>query len=329
MNENKRIKSRVFVSCLMLALLLIMSVAATIAWLADNQEAKYNSIKMDAINYGFNLRVSGEGTIGFTDLDQYITGHDLGTGGTITSDAENEQVIRWRMADGDDELMPGSQGELHFEVVADTAVLSQLNYDIYFTAFEAVTTTQTQTDANNNTVDVEVLTGLNEVTSSSSSTLRNAADNLNGHILFFTNRSGSSNADYVYSGFIKDKSDFSLALNNGAGTIYWIWPNTFGQIALESGDTDYITGMPVLDTSATSYETDRQNLKSYLKDENNKVFAGSESYSALIDLLYNKRASATDYRNEFDLLSEGYNAGDQAIGSNIDYVLVHLLVTGY
>lgn len=293
-----------------------------------NRENSAGGMNIEAGYNGFELRVSGD-TIGFSDLYQYLDSGLTGNSGTITTTGEGGHVISWRMADGDDSVRPGSQGTLEFEVVSDRTDLSGLKYSLFITSFEAETHFETTTDGSGTSVTTEVVDGLNAIESPAySGTTLNAANFLNGHVLFFTGRSGSSKDNYKYYGFINDKEDFRLTLNNGEGTIYWIWPNTLGQITLDSTDTGYISGTPVLDSAADSYTTDRANLTAYLKSNASSIFSGSESYSSLIDTMYTNKDGALSYKTEFDKLSEGYNAADQTIGNYVDYILVHMVVNG-
>lgn len=326
-NVKKR-KAKLIKLGAMLALIVITLIFVTIAWFTMNRETSTGGMNIQAGYNGFELRVSGD-TIGFSELYQYLDSGLTGNSGTITTTGEGGQVISWRMADGDDSVRPGSQGALEFEVISDRTDLSGLKYTLQLTAFEATTHTVTTTDEHDNMVTTEVVDSLTPIASPAySGTTLNAANYINGHVLFFTGRSGSSKDNYKYYGFIDDKEDFELALNNGAGIIYWIWPNTLGQITLDSTDTGYISGTPVLDSTAASYSTDRTNLTTYLKSNASSIFSGSENYSSLIDAMYTNKDGALSYKTEFDKLSEGYNAADQTIGNYVDYILVHMVVNG-
>ena len=293
----------------------ILFILATIAWFAMNKNTGAGGMGVTPANNGFELSVAG-GDIGFDDLYSKIP---LTPGsGTTTDGSANGQMIVWRMEDGDDELKPGSQGTLSFTV---TPAGTSLVYSLDLTAYKAETHIETEGDD-----ETVVIDSLIEIPNETSTANENAAAAyINNHIMYFTSRSGSSNADYVYSGFISDTSDFELVLQNGVGTIYWIWPDTIGQIMLEDTDTTYITGTPVLDTTdRTQYDADRAAVTAFMKANESSFFSGSESYSDLIDSLYVKREDDESYMVEFDKLSEGYNAADQMIGNNIDYVLVHM-----
>ena len=301
----------------------------TMAWFAKNMKTGMSGMNVSVDAGGFNLRVSS-GEIGFSNLHRFLDSSLTGNNGTITNESANGQVISWRFVDGDDMLMPGSQGVLEFDVVSNGGNIDHLKYKLAITGY-VVTRSHTVTDNTDpeNPIETEEIDELEEINASNGYTgaILNAVSYLNSHILFFTGRNGSSVEDYTYYGFIDDKESFELTLNNGAGKIYWIWPNTLGQIALDATDTNYISGVPVLYSGSATYSDDRTALITYLKEHQTGIFKGTEtSYSSLVDDLYSKKGSNQPYKTEFDKLSEGYNSADQEIGNLIDYVLVHMIV---
>lgn len=309
---------------IMMVLGVVLFILATIAWFSTNTDTDSRGMGIATKADGFELSVSNSGSMAFPSLypllDSSIRGSD------VTSTDGTHQIIRWRMADGDDELMPGSQGELQFTV---TPADANLDYSISVTAYDAITHTESET-VGEDLVETEVIDALTVICSDEGYTgnALAASTYLNNHILFFTGRHGTSIENYEYYGFISTKEQFELTLANGVGTIYWIWPNTFGQIALESSDTDYISGTPVLYSGASSYQDDRDKLTDYLTTNASDIFSGNESsYSSLITALYTARENSQDYRTEFNKLSEGYNTADQTIGKNVDYVLVHMIAS--
>ena len=327
--EKRKQKKRVVKLCLLMMLIAFVIVFAGIAWFAMNRETSTGGMSIKSKANGFELKVSGN-TIGFNDLYKHLDSNLTGNSGTITTTGEGGQVISWRMADGDDAVRPGSQGELEFEVISDRTDLSGLKYSLMITSFEAETHVETTSDGLGGKISTEVVDNLHVIESPAySGAALNAASYFNGHVLFFTGRTGNSKDNYKYYGFINDKEDFQLALNNGSGIIYWIWPNTLGQITLDSTDVGYISGTPVLDSAASTYSTDRINLTAYLKSNSVSIFSGNENYSNLIDTKKKKKDGALSYKTEFDKLSEGYNAADQTIGNYVDYTLIHMIVNGY
>lgn len=312
---------------------LVIFIIASIAWFTMNRENETDGMNLQSENNGFDLQVES-GTIGFEDLYEYLDDNLTGNSDTITNDLVGGQVISWRMSDGDESVRPGSQGELHFKVIPKGTDISNLKYHLHLTAYSAETHIEYETDEFDNTTQNEIVDSLTEIISSNySGTILSAADYINNHVMFFTGRHGNTKENYEYYGFIDDKDDFTLELDEqGNGVIYWIWPNTFGQIALESTDTEYIKGSPVLYTGYEDYEDDRDNMTAYLKSNSEVVFSGLENYSNLIGTLYDKKdgtgaysgSGPQSYKTEFDKLSEGYNAADQTIGTYVDYILIEM-----
>lgn len=88
--------------------------------------------------------------------------------------------------------------------------------------------------------------------------------------------------------------------------------------------------MSVLDSTgegtAGSTTSDRAKLTAHLKTNAEKFFEQEDdtapvNYSVQIDAFYsNKTSSSTAY----SLLSNGYNAADQVIGSQLDFVMLKM-----
>jgi len=298
----------------------IIIIIGSIAWFTMSGEVKSNGTKASSSNNGFELQVDGTGEIGFLEFYQNLEAAFSGNTGTITNNEPNGQFVRWRMADGDDQLCPNAQGELRFKVISKGADISELRYNLQIRAFvEKPSTVLVDGDT-----ETTVLSRIEEITENNGSASEKlGAKYLNGHILLFRARTVTS-GKYQYSGFIDDPTDFTLTLDSeGNAVIYWIWVNTFGQLALTANDTYYIkNNLPVL--NSTGEENDRDLITDYLSDNVQSVFNGNQDYVALLESLYEDRADNKDYHEQFDKLSSGYNSADQTIGGFIDYALVQL-----
>ena len=318
-DSDNRKKDIIVKTIIMLLLSFIVFIFAAVAWFAMNRDTTAGGMSVRMADQGFELRVA-DGTIAYNDLYALLDASVRGTTNVQTSSAENGQIIRWRMSQGEEEIQPGSQGVLEFDVISTGADVTAIRYSLHVSAYEAVTHID-------QTTEEEVVDSLTEITSSSTSAdARKGLSFINTHIMFFTGRNGTSADNYEYYGFISDKDDFELTLDaNNHGVIYWIWPNTFGQIALLASDTGYISGTPLLYSAAASYEDDRDAVTEYMQNNASDFFNGSDNYSSLITSLYNKRKAGTSYSSEFERLSEGYNSADQTIGQNVDYALVHMV----
>lgn len=127
---------------------------------------------------------------------------------------------------------------------------------------------------------------------------------LQGHLLFFTGRTGASPEDYRYTGLIDegvleyDTSAHDKCAEEGKTdcyriTLYWEWPITYEEIVQETG-----TEQPPVERK---YPPE---LRTYVAAYPERFFASHADSDSLI------------------LLSDGYNDADQAIGYGIHYFTV-------
>ena len=336
-DERKKRRSSLIKLLIMLVFSLVIWIFATIAWFSMNTSVGAEGMGVRANAQGFELRVSGEdeetqgAKIGYSDLYTYIDSSY--SENTLLQTGAGHDTIRWRMAGSDDELKPGAQGELRFKIISSGANIAALRYSLEIECYSATT----ELNLTTNEKEVKALTKILQTDSNMAQAKKDGAEHLKSHLLFFTDREGSSEADYRYSGFITDITNITLTPDaNDEAVIYWIWPNTFGQIALDSSseaDRSYLsTGAvsvlkhSVCEPSGTDVPNDRDKLTTYLKT-NSYVFKGNQTYTTLLDTLYSKRGSSDNYQIEYEKLSGGYNAADLAIGQNIDYVSVLLNAT--
>lgn len=334
--ERSRRKKSLIKIGVMLFFIALVLIFSTIAWFSSNKNTSASGSRIKVLANGFELQVE-DGDDSFSDLYSLLS-DDYGSTDKLKTNAtdENGDTVYWRMESADGMLMPSAQGAMEFEVIAGTSDFSNLKYSLTVHGFEAETETVV-TNLPNGTTSTEVnVLSLTEITSSSQAAKVSGLKYLKSHIMFFKNRTGSSAEGYQYSGFIDDITDFQLDPVDGTENkfvIYWIWPNTFGQIALtgSTADQKYTQkALPVLNTEGET--ADRSAVTDYIKlKEGNasKMFEGSETdFNALIDSLYTKRSGGTNYEAEYDSLSDGYNSADQIIGKNVDYTLVELKVVG-
>lgn len=277
---------------------------------------------------GFDLEVSGS-NIGYSDLYTYLDDsslNSLGSSSGVTRTGNSHDTICWRIAGSDDKLKPGAQGELSFKIISSGANVNTLKYSLEIECYSASTRTV------NNIESVTGLTKIVQTDQTISQDKKDGANYLKSHLMFFTSRTGNSESTWQYNGFITNINDFMLTPTATAtegeysATIYWIWPNTLGQIALNSSlpaDQTYLSSGVVSVLNSSGETNDRADITSYLKTKP-YIFKGSYTYSTLIDDLYRKRAIPESYQLEYERLSSGYNAGDLAIGKNVDYVSVLL-----
>lgn len=165
-------------------------------------------------------------------------------------------------------------------------------------------------------------------------TLQSAANYLKGHVMFFKNsgemvQTGDpgeevidENSSYYYRDPLITRH-YEWSTNSTEVDevhhipIYWMWPNTLGQILLD-GNYNMRSGIPIVKDSNNA--TEKAEMVTYLKNNKNAVFTNPNNVSDSIIVNHPTQAS-------FDTMSSGYNEADFTIGSNINYFLIEVTVS--
>ena len=130
------------------------------------------------------------------------------------------------------------------------------------------------------------------------------SDLLKGHLLLFTERTGTSVQNYKYNGLVDSDSlefstsEHSLCTTPGKTdcyelTPYWEWPPLYSEIANNISATTWEKKYPA-------------NLRTYIDAHRSYFFANNQSSSVLEDLI------------------DAYNDADQTIGDHANYVTVEI-----
>lgn len=184
-----------------------------------------------------------------------------------------------------------------------------------------------------------------------------AANYLKGHIMFFggrgdtTNETESLRYSYVTPYTTRTISKSITANNEGKAIqvpIYWMWTNTLGQIAFKKNNS-LRNGMPVVadmtDAQIAAIPndpvTDKEKVIQYLKDNKNSVLkdwndilTGDELLQTLntnpnpktISEVVDGLIDNIDNTNNFNRLSDCYNAADFLIGTKVAYFMIEVTV---
>ncbi|MBR6218113.1 MAG: hypothetical protein IKQ63_06295 [Eubacterium sp.] len=169
-----------------------------------------------------------------------------------------------------------------------------------------------------------------------------AAKYIQGHIMFFgaegtafgitdSSTDEEKAAAYYYATPYTDRTitQTIVAGNKDKAVqvpIFWMWPNTLGQIALPDNSSGQRGGYPILqDTDSTG----KARVKSYLLSQGENIFDNyttiSSSYNGYIDTVTGAYNSST-FSTAFNSLSSGYNKADNMIGTGISYFLIEVKV---
>jgi len=158
---------------------------------------------------------------------------------------------------------------------------------------------------------------------------------LKGHLLLFEERDENGcysvlrkiNQEYSKTfTFTQEQVDNSTPI---PVTIYWIWPNTFGQILLDEGDVK-LHDNAMFDSTQTAIEgvTPRNELIAYICSNSGYFFESSntsitgDGLSAYINGVVNNTSP-----DNLIALSNGYNNADQIIGENIQILFAEMIVS--
>ena len=301
--DEKKKRRLLMLKIIPVAVLAFILIAVSLAWFTLDKALDLDSFGMKSVDQPFELK-----TVGSKDSLKAEILDDLGYSpvadeSNITSDENNR--IYWLL---DDEsgmkksIEPGSHGKLTFYVVPNQSGEMKIQFNIGLTGYTAV--------ENNGETAYEKV---------SDETLEKF---LNGHIMFFTDCK-----DGNYSGFLYDETLSRTFSDCEVGTpvpvtIYWVWPNTLGQILLTSTD-EYLSsesGVLFADkseerTSFADYIT--EHTDSYFKTENGVSDADKAAIRKML-------AGQTYDPSQLASLSSMYNNADETIGTSVSDLLVEL-----
>ena len=258
------------------------------------------------------------------------------------------------------DISPGSSGELSLYVIPKTESQLTMKVSLKVVAFAQIDKYDVSTQENEETGEEETVytkngTQIIEITntadfSNAANAVNNttaageasayieAAEYLRGHILFFgglgatTTASGGSDSETVWeyyytTPYTSRVINQTIASGNEGKAVqvpvYWMWPNTLGQIALQTNANNLRSGVPVVKESVVESDdgtdTDKELLLSYLTANLSSVFTGTETVTK--EMIYQ-----ADTLENFEILSRQYNAADYEIGTRIAYFMIEVEV---
>lgn len=350
--HNKHKKSLIKLS-VMGVLTVGILVFASIAWFTMNREVGTSGMGVKTATLPFELAVpsrSGADTYYNSLINDfgYLTGE---------SDLTTERgSIRWVMKDESKNtsaedyrgFSPGSYGKLTFYILPKTDTNAKYNLKIDLSGYcaEFVPDTNDPSVMTKEIVPNTFKSLAEKADGDSTGIYSQAAGYLKGHIMFFQELdmltseelNGDTDTNKYYSGriidsFVYDTSEHQsdkTTLNGQVAyevNIYWIWPNTFGQIVLDADD-DNLFGNAMFSSKQSGVTTPRAELTNYITSNPSYFFSTSDLQSSgtVASLITPSSLSST---NALITLSNGYNGADQIIGENAQFVLVEMTVELY
>ena len=347
--EKKKIIHRMMI---VLAAIAVIIIALCIAWFASNRRVQATGSMVSADVRSVELKTYGSAGI-HDDLLKRLTGAEE-TGASKSFWYEVKQsfetspekyAINWLLNDQsnignystkqsdweeywknppqgaerqDEALEPGTAGELTFYVVPKYKGKVELNMKLSMLPYK---------------VDGNTFT---EVTEENDPVAKNFVD---GHILFCLEK-GTDKNDIQW---IKDGT-FNITIEDAKKneeygyTLYWCWPQSFGEAVLVSGDS-YLNGRNILFSKFNNGEVIRNTILQtddlsmvkkperyfYSNLTKNPLSAGQTELQKIAKM-YNQSSESldSDAKNAFVDLSSYYNQADQYIGSHVNCVRIRL-----
>ncbi|SDB41285.1 hypothetical protein SAMN02910317_02070 [Ruminococcaceae bacterium FB2012] len=335
--EKKKRKKTLIKLGAMLTLTVLILVFTTIAWFSMNREVSAGSMAIRTATMPFEIAVKGSTVRNDTEFikadNTYTYGDDeIISGYYLTDSSENQIKIRYTPSAVDEtDFGPGSSGIIEFYVVPkqDGDLTVRINLDVI--GFRELGETNTTIKR------VSELTVANSGLEQSVIDQYKSAENyLKGHIMFFeeegdTDENTLEDQRYYYEKPITTRTLDKTFINARKNvpqkvTVYWMWTNTLGQIALRNNTTGYRSDYPIVKDVANGTSdisnTDKGKVIQYLKDNKNLVFT---NYSEITDAIIDDANNASD-KTSFKKLSDGYNDADFLIGSSLSYFIVDINV---
>ncbi len=330
--DPRNIKSLIKICIIATAAFILILQGFSLSWFTFNDIIDVDSVSMASDEEKFRLAVYGRNSsaadlalekLGITDPGESVMIDEMS--GKATSGSA--QSIKWLMTDEnnmnnyddgltvEEGISPDSYGSLGFYVIPK--VSNRLDMEFYLKMYAYEGSVQSDLEA----VDDQKL-----------------VDIMNGHILFFLDR----DINNIYSGWLENDTDGISGFNDSISSqknekIYWIWPNTFAQLVLQSNDKNLLGRKCILPDIVSGVSDpdkyDKRRIINDMKQNPAKYFyredAGIIDESGQMtdkykEALENMSTGGTYKAEDYLKLSLAYNKADQCIGEQIQYIMVTL-----
>jgi hypothetical protein len=316
--EKKRIQKNALIKMGTMGILsMILLIFFTISWFTMNTQVESGGMQIAAGGPNYEILVLENGSNG----QYYADYHSL---------VKDSSAVVWQMVDANNMgnyndtsqnpgIKPGSYGMVSFYVkpLVDTVDLS-FNFEILGYEYDE--------DAVNSTDKMKLL-----------DSDESPALFLNGHILLFEKRTGTTEDNFVYSKPILSNEDMQRVISRNTYTkkadnsptqvdIYWVWPTTLSKVIDARGCAKIsVTEEPF--TSKTAYSES----------------ASTSAYSEVVDNIraypdyyckgVSRPANAGDMLSEptivtdYDKYGDYYDQADNDIGMGVNFILLKLSIS--
>ena len=261
-----------------------------------------------------------------TSSDQYAINwllSDTSNMGNYSKDSSDWETYWKKPPEGverqDRAIEPGSSGELTFYVVPKYDGEVDLNMNLSLIPYKV----------NENNTFIEI-TEEND---------KPAKGFIDGHILFFLENGTDTERtiQWIKDGTFQIKIADAKKDQEYCYTLYWCWPQSFGEAVLKSGDS-YLNGRNTLFSEFKNGEAMRNTIlltddlsmvkkpeRYFYSNLTRNPLTADQKELKQISSMYNQSSEGlTTAANAFVDLSSYYNQADQYIGSHVDCVRVQL-----
>lgn len=310
--EKKNRKKALILKIVPVAVLAFILIAVSLAWFTLDKALDLDSFGMTSVDSPFELMTKGsqEGLqADILDSKDY-SNSTIEDSSNVTS--EKYSKIYWLMNDESNMknqsadlagINPGTSGKLTFYVVPKQSGTLDIKFKLNITGYAE------SGEGTNTTYEPVYDEDVNNY--------------VNGHIMFFTEYKNSHYSGFLYDETFERTFDECKVDEPIAVDIYWVWPNTLGQILLKSSDSNLSESNVLFDDSST----ERDNFALYMTENVDKFFktdkdndVSESDKKAITNMLTGESYNAS----QLAALSSLYNNADEAIGTNVDDLLVEL-----
>ena len=337
-DKKEEIKKKLIIhykKCAMGIIALAILIMAVIAWFTKMDSVRTNGMSVSVEEFPFEIGVKGSTVRNNTEFakadDTYLDGDTTRVSGYYTTYGGSSQVkIRYTPGTNDETVFgPGSGGQIDFYVIPTRDGDLSVQIDLQTVGYRELGEGQT------------TIKKISELTTANSGLEQSVIDQykqadefLGGHVLFFeepgdTAETTIESSRYHFKKPIVTKT-ISKTFTNARKdepqkvTIYWMWANTLGQIALKDNSSGFRSDYPIVqdvaDNGADISNTDKGKLIKYLKDNKSIIFENSASVT-------DTEIDNANIKANFNKLSEGYNEADYQIGLNVSYFMIDITVS--
>ena len=332
--ERRKQKKRLTKIILMMVLIALIMIFASIAWFAMNKAVSANTMAITAAPSPFEIAVKGSTVKNDSEFIKADSTYEYGNEKTYNDESYKEtdgskQKIKIRynpVADEATDFGPDSSGQIDFYIVPKQNGTLTVKIDLDTVGFRELGT------GNDKTIKrISELTTADITDQDLLASYQTAEQYLKGHIMFFEelgNAGTGATSEYYYKKPITTRT-FEKTFTNAVKdvpqkvTVYWMWTNTLGQIALRN-DTNLAgisrSGLPIVEDKTDEADItnqDKGKVIQYLKDNKQQIFTNNVSDTEI------ENAKNAD---NFKKLSTGYNEADYLIGSSVSYFMIDISV---